>query len=227
MPSIFLRRNKKPGSDEELLARYREEGDIRILGQLYERYMQLVFGVCLKYLGEREQAKDEVMNIFEKLVTAVPQQEISNFRTWLYVVTKNHCLMLLRSRKSETAHAEAMMNDPVFFMENSSGMHPVIDDGGPDLAESRIRGFAPRESGEPDNEGSYREADMERLEECIERLKEEQRSCIRLFFYEGCSYQQISDKLGLEENKVKSYIQNGKRNLKICIEGLKFGRSEV
>lgn len=203
MPSIFIRRNKKTGSDEELLARYREEGDIRILGQLYERYMHLVFGVCLRYLEEREWAKDEVMNIFERLVTAVSQQqEIVNFRTWLYVVTKNHCLMLLRSRKIETAHAEAMINDPVFFMENSSEMHPMDN------------------SQEADSDDLNGEDGMKRLEECVERLKAEQRNCIRLFFYEGCSYRQISERLGMDENKVKSYIQNGKRNLRICIESL-------
>jgi RNA polymerase sigma-70 factor (ECF subfamily) len=144
------------------------------------------------------------MNIFEKLVTVLPQQqEISNFRIWLYVVTKNHCLMLLRSRKSEAAHAEAMMNDPLFFMENSSGMHPMGDDDG----------------GDQDDPGG--EDGIKRLEECIERLREEQRNCIRLFFYEGCSYRQISDRLGVDEMKVKSYIQNGKRNLKICMESLK------
>lgn len=205
MRPVFLKRKANTGSDEELISRYREEGDISLLGQLYERYMQLVYGVCLKYLEEREWAKDEVMNIFEKLVTAVPQQEIASFRTWLYVVTKNHCLMLLRSRKSESAHTEAMINDPVFFMENPSGVHPVINDEGTDQDDL---------SGE-DN--------MKRLEECIGRLKEEQRSCIRLFFYDGCSYRQISGRLGLDENKVKSYIQNGKRNLKICIEGYEKG----
>jgi len=204
MRPVFLRRKTETGSDEELLKRYRDEGDIRLAGQLYERYMNLVFGVCLKYLEEREWAKDEVMNIFEKLVTVLPQQqEISNFRTWLYVVTKNHCLMLLRSRKSEAAHAEAMMNDPLFFMENSSGMHPMGDDDG----------------GDQDDPGG--EDGIKRLEECIERLREEQRNCIRLFFYEGCSYRQISDRLGVDEMKVKSYIQNGKRNLKICMESLK------
>ncbi|MBK7733715.1 MAG: sigma-70 family RNA polymerase sigma factor [Bacteroidales bacterium] len=204
MRPVFLRRKTETGSDEELLKRYRDEGDIRLAGQLYERYMNLVFGVCLKYLEEREWAKDEVMNIFEKLVTVLPQQqEISNFRTWLYVVTKNHCLMLLRSRKSEAAHAEAMMNDPLFFMENTSGMHPMGDD----------------EGGETDDPGG--EDGMKRLEECIERLREEQRNCIRLFFYEGCSYRQISERLGVDEMKVKSYIQNGKRNLKICMESLK------
>ncbi|HNV67413.1 MAG TPA: sigma-70 family RNA polymerase sigma factor [Bacteroidales bacterium] len=204
MRPVFLRRKIETGSDEELLKRYRDEGDIRLAGQLYERYMNLVFGVCLKYLEEREWAKDEVMNIFEKLVTVLPQQqEISNFRIWLYVVTKNHCLMLLRSRKSEAAHAEAMMNDPLFFMENTSGMHPMGDD----------------EGGETDDPGG--EDGMKRLEECIERLREEQRNCIRLFFYEGCSYRQISERLGVDEMKVKSYIQNGKRNLKICMESLK------
>ena len=111
--------------------------------------------------------------------------------------------MVLRSRKSEAAHAEAMMNDPVFFMENSSEMHPVDD------------------SAEADTDDLHGEDGMKRLEECIERLKEEQRSCIRLFFYEGCSYRQISERLGVDEMKVKSYIQNGKRNLKICMEGLR------
>jgi len=194
MPLIFLRKKGTEESDGELLKRFREEGDVAILGLLYERYMHLVYGVCLKYLEERETAKDEVMNIFEKLVTAVPGEEILNFRTWLYVVTKNHCLMLLRSRKSESARMETMLSDPTFFMENSSEMHPMENDEG---------------------------IDMKRLEECIERLKEEQKNCIQLFYYEGCGYRQIAERLGIEENKVKSFIQNGKRNLRICMEGLK------
>lgn len=194
MPPLFIRKRSAEASDGELLRRFNEEGDIAILGQLYERYMHLVYGVCLKYLEEREAAKDEVMNLFGKLVTAVPGQEIVNFRTWLYVVTKNHCLMLLRSRKSETAHTEAMLADPTFFMENSSEMHPLEEDC---------------------------EGDTERLRECIEQLKEEQRECIRLFYYEGFGYRQIAEKLGMEEKKVKSFIQNGKRNLRICMDGLK------
>lgn len=221
MRPVFVRRKTDSGSDEELLARYREKGDIGILGQLYERYMHLVYGVCLKYLEDREWAKDEVMNIFEKLVTAVLQQEIVSFSTWLYVVTKNHCLMLLRSRKSETVHTQAMISDPVFFMENPSLVHPMGNFPEADSDTGDCEADPGKGGGVTDPDRRGREADLERLEECIERLKEEQRSCIRLFFYEGCSYRQISEKLGIEENKVKSYIQNGKRNLKICIEGFK------
>jgi RNA polymerase sigma-70 factor (ECF subfamily) len=191
MPPVFLRKKSREESDEELLRRFREDGDIGVLGQLYERYMHLVYGVCLKYLEEREQAKDEVMNIFERLVTAVPGQEILNFRTWLYVVARNHCLMLLRSRKSEAVHMEAMLSDPTFFMEKEGEMHPMENDEG---------------------------IDMKRLEECMAKLKDEQKRCIELFYYEGCGYREIAERLGIEEGKVKSYIQNGKRNLRMCME---------
>jgi len=191
MPPVFLRKKSREESDEELLRRFREGGDIGVLGQLYERYMHLVYGVCLKYLEEREQAKDEVMNIFEKMVTAVPGQEILNFKTWLYVVTKNHCLMLLRSRKSEAVHMESMLSDPTFFMEKEAVMHPIENDEG---------------------------VDMKRLEECMAKLKDEQKRCIELFYYEGCGYREIAERLGIEEGKVKSFIQNGKRNLRICLE---------
>ena len=191
---LFLKKRPTRESDEELIARFSEDGDIRSLGLLYERYMSLVYGVCLKYLDDREASKDEVMNIFEKLVTALPGQEVINFRTWLYVVTKNHCLMLLRSSRSEAAHMETMLGDPTFFMEKETRVHPVEEETAPDI---------------------------KRLEECVEKLRKEQKSCIRLFYYEGLGYRQISERLGMDEKKVKSYIQNGKRNLKICMEGRK------
>ncbi len=191
MPLIFLRKKRDEDNDEILLKRFREHGDIESLGMLYQKYMHLVYGVCLKYLDDREAAKDEVMNIFEKLVTELPDQEIASFKAWLYVVTKNHCLMLLRSRKSEAANRELMLSDPTFFMEKESVMHPMEADSEPDT---------------------------ERLRECIEKLKEEQRRCIELFYYEGYGYKQICEKLGMEEKKVKSYIQNGKRNLRKCME---------
>jgi RNA polymerase sigma-70 factor (ECF subfamily) len=99
--------------------------------------------------------------------------------------------MLLRSRKSETAHRVIMLDDPTFFMEKETAPHPLENDEG---------------------------MDMKRLEECIAKLKEEQRKCIQLFYYEGFGYREICQRLDLEESKVKSYLQNGKRNLKICMD---------
>jgi RNA polymerase sigma-70 factor, ECF subfamily len=194
MPSVFIRKRATDESDEEQLKAFGENGDIEILGRLYERYMHLVYGVCLKYLEDREAAKDEVMSIFEKLVTAAPGQEIESFKAWLYVVTKNHCLMQLRNRKREAARRELMLDDPDFFMEKETEQHPFENDEG---------------------------MDMKRLEECIGKLNDEQRKCIQLFYYEGFGYKEICGRLGLEEGKVKSYIQNGKRNLKICLEKIK------
>jgi len=177
--------------DKSLVNHYRESGDIDVLGVLYKRYMVLVYGVCLKYLKDRERAKDAVMDIFEKLTVELQVKEVDSFRPWLYVVAKNHCLMALRSMKVDTRNEEKYQNELSFFMESESFVHPVD---------------------EPD-------ADLNRaLKDCIERLKVEQKQCVELFYFENKCYKEIAGELNLEIKKVKSFIQNGKRNLKNCLE---------
>ena len=192
MPLKVFGNKSNEMTDEALLGEFRDTGNLDILGTLYSRYMHLVYGVCLKYLRDRDAARDEVINIFEKLTSGVGDREIVNFKTWLYVVTKNHCLMLLRSRKSEAERSSIMINDPLYFMENNEELHPIDKEDGVDEA---------------------------RLNDCVKRLKEEQRLCITMFYYEDKCYKEISDYLKIDEKKVKSYLQNGKRNLKICLEG--------
>ena len=85
--------------DSELLARYIETGDAVWFGELYTRYMPLVYGLCLKYLGSVEDAEDAVMQIFEELVPKLENHRIRNFRTWLWSVARNHCLQILRRDK--------------------------------------------------------------------------------------------------------------------------------
>lgn len=182
------RHSKEP--DEELLGKFIRTGDLEVLGELYSRYIHLVYGVALKYLQNREEAQDAVMHIFEKLIPEVRKHEIREFRPWLYVLAKNHCLMELRSGKTEKRRLE-MMKIEQEFMESEEEMHPI------------------------DKEDNSLEND---LAECIETLKKEQKECIRLFYYQKLSYQEIAEKLDLEEKKVKSHLQNGKRNLKICLE---------
>src|SRR5512133_1224461 len=94
-------RKKLLENDEAILEEFRSTGDLKILGDLYTPYMNLVYGVCLKYLKNREEAMDAVMQIFEKLVIEIPRHDIKNFKSWLHVLTKNFCLMQIRSEKSK------------------------------------------------------------------------------------------------------------------------------
>jgi RNA polymerase sigma-70 factor (ECF subfamily) len=181
-------RNK---TDEELLLEYRSGRDLEVLGELYSRYIHLVYGVCLKYLREREESKDAVMQIFEKLISDIPVHDISNFRSWLYVVTKNFCLMQIRSQKSRFEKHLEWEKEEYLIMENDYILHP-IDDGEKDM-------------------------DIE-LEDCIGRLKDEQRECIRQFYFDNRCYNDIASNMNIDEKKVKSHLQNAKRNIKICLE---------
>ena len=177
-------------SDEELLRRFQNSGQLDPLGELYSRYMHLVYGVALKYLNNREEAQDAVMQIFEKLISDLPGQEVRTFKSWLYVISKNYCLMQIRSRKSADGRLEGYKIEQE-FMESEQALHPIDKE-----------------------EHSLEEA----LKECIEQLKAEQKQCIELFYYQKQCYQEIAEELEMNEKKVKSYLQNGKRNLKICLD---------
>ncbi len=177
-------------SESELIRKYKETNNIDFLGKLYQPYMPLVYGVCLKYLKNRDMAQDAVMDIFEKLTVELRTHAApNNFKTWLYVVTKNFCLMKLRHDGSENL---AFKNMSVEFMDNGFLPHPLDDDEEVDL--------------------------LPVLKKCMEKLKEMQRKSIELFYYKKLCYKEIAENLNIAENKVKSDIQNGKRNLKICIE---------
>lgn len=182
---------KQVASDQELLGEYKQSKDMKVLGRLYEQYIDLVYGVALKYLKDREGAQDATMQIFEQLIDKVIKHDIENFKSWLHVLTRNHCLMYLRSRKNKN-FAYSVDIDTV-NMENEQLMHHHDD--------------------EPALEGQ-----ITKLEHCIEQLKEEQKQCVELFYLQQKSYKEIEDRTQLSLKKVKSHIQNGKRNLKICIE---------
>jgi RNA polymerase sigma-70 factor (ECF subfamily) len=177
-------------SDEELVNQYRQKPDMEVLGVLYKRYMYLVYGVCMKYLKNRDDSQDAVMQLFETLVNEIPRFEIRNFKGWLYGVSRNHCLMKLRKDNMERNRHDKISTE--LFMESTTILHPIEETSGEDI--------------------------QERLKICMEQLKEEQRRCVELFYYHQHCYKEIATELALEENSVKSFIQNGKRNLKICIE---------
>ncbi|MES3016893.1 MAG: sigma-70 family RNA polymerase sigma factor [Bacteroidota bacterium] len=173
--------------EQAMLLEYRTSGNLEILGKLYEKYMPLVFGLCLKYFKDEERSKDAVMQIFEELVKKLKIHEVTNFKSWLYTLSRNHCLMSIRS---SSKHEFVPIEENI--MENEAFVHLDIDE--------------------------TRESKLHVMEKCIEKLPSEQKDTISLFYLDQKCYKEVSDITGYDLNKVKSYIQNGKRNLKICIE---------
>ena len=159
-----------------LLDNYRSTGDLEILGELYKRYMHLVFGLSLKYLQNREDASDAVMQVFEKLIIEVPKHDIQNFKSWLYVLVKNYSLMQIRSNKSRDKKMDRWIKDQGDYMEFYPDLHP-IDEAGKDGYHG--------------------------LKECIEKLKQEQKTCVELFYYQNKSYREISQIFEMEEKNVR------------------------
>jgi len=185
---LFFRRNISKLTDEELLKEYKKSGNSEYFGILYDRYLPLLYGVCLKYLNDTDKAQDAVMQLFEQLTLKIANYEISVFRTWIHSVVKNHCLQILRKESREIK-----VDFSVDLMESDEVLHLLNEE-------------------EADSE------QMDALKRCMEKLPEEQRISITNFFMEDMSYADIVETTGYSLSRVKSYIQNGKRNLKLCIE---------
>lgn len=173
-------------TDAELLEYYYADKNQEWIGILLERYTLLLLGVCMKYLKDETEAKDCVQQIFLKVLTEAGKYRIEYFKSWLYMVAKNHCLMQLRDKGAKTVK---------------------------ELNDQHLAQAEPSKNELVENEQAY-----DLLEEAIQELNEEQRQCVILFYLKKNSYQQIAEKTGYSLLQVKSYIQNGKRNLKIILE---------
>jgi RNA polymerase sigma-70 factor (ECF subfamily) len=194
--NIFASKPKE-FTDTELLQRYRQSGDLADLGILYDRHIHKVYGTSLKYLKDEDNSKDIVMLVFEKLTQKLRTTEVNHFESWLYMVTKNECLMWLRKQKGQKEVSFENFgfktgNSEEDDMESDSFLHHITED------------FA----------GDDLEKDLVAMEKAILLLPNEQKQCIELFYLQGKCYKEIAEITGFDLSKVKSYIQNGKRNLK-------------
>jgi len=179
--------SNQSATDLELVALYKKSSDLSVLGVLYERYMDLVYGVCLKYLKEGEAAKDATMQVFEELVSKLHKYEVENFKSWLHTLAKNHCLMQLRTPKNlKTVEFNTEL------MQTGEEVH--------------LNGIFQKEE------------QLQQLEQCLNSLSAEQKQSVELFYIQNKSYKEISDITGIDWNQVRSLIQNGRRNLKICMD---------
>ena len=162
----------------------------------------------MKYLKDEDEAKDGVMQIFEKLLTDLHRHNIDNFKGWLYMVAKNHCFMYFRSKKIHVELPRDLSNDND---SNSEDAVPLS------LGEGSGVGSSVELASDLHPNGEDKEKQLTLMESAIKELKEEQRICIELFYLQEKSYEEVAKATGYSMKEVKSYIQNGKRNLKILM----------
>ena len=182
-----LRNISSETDDDSLISRYKKSGDLEVLATLYQRYMELAYAVSLKYLKDSEASKDAVMEVFEELIEKLKKHEVANFRSWLYTVVKNHCLMKLRA--------------------SSRNKSVILDENGMQFREELHQ--------EDINEKEWQ---LQQMSDCIGKLADEQKKMIELFYLHQKCYKEITEITGLDWNRVRSLIQNGRRNLKICMD---------
>jgi RNA polymerase sigma-70 factor (ECF subfamily) len=179
-------------NDEQLVQRYHKTGDAYYASLLFERYNELTVSMSLSYLKNRMDAEDATMECFEVLVKDLKKAEVKNFGGWYYSVVRNLLLKYKRKNKKEQTTA---FEDTYFSSELESEMD--------------FNDFL-KESEKPDLEAV--------LNEVFDELKVEQAQALKLFFLKGKSYDDVAEEMDIEIKKVKSYIQNGKRKMKILLE---------
>ena len=96
-------------SDTELLSQFYADHNNEWLGILLERYTMLLLGVSMKYLKNEEEAKDAVQQVFLKAINELHKYKVEYFKSWIYMIAKNHCLMKLRDK----GRFSAEINDQV------------------------------------------------------------------------------------------------------------------
>jgi RNA polymerase sigma factor (sigma-70 family) len=179
-------------SDNALVQQYKVCADKQLIGELYKRYAHLVLGMCIHYFKDKDVAKDTVIQIFEKLFIELKKREVENFKGWLTFVVRNHCISELRKIQTQ------LNRDQEYHYEVK--LQSVETDK--DLVEAEAQ-------------------KIEKLEKALETLNPFQKKCIEMFYLKNMSYIQIVEMTGYSVNEVKSYIQNGKRNLKMILTELR------
>ena len=192
MLSIFPKKKRphKVFSDAELIARYQNSRDDAYFEELFTRYQDKVLPICFKLLRNKEECQDACMEIFEKARKGFRKENVDKFNSWLFILIKNHCYDVLRKRKRRLTTSS-------YAEEELEG---ILWKNGPD---GRL------------NDGSDSQEKIRDVEAALSRLDEAQRVCVDGFYCQGKSYKEIAEETGYTSNQVKSYLQNGIRNLRI------------
>jgi RNA polymerase sigma-70 factor (ECF subfamily) len=176
-------------SDTALLDLYKKSRDNKWLGFLFERYSMLVFGVCMKYLKNVTDAQDATQQVFEKVILEISKYEVPFFKSWIYSIAKNHCLMQIRNK----SHKPVLLDEFPEAIDSEANENSLLKE-------------------------QLQQDQTEALLKAIDALGPEQKNCITLFYLKKQSYKEIEKTTGYTFQQVKSHIQNGKRNLRLILE---------
>lgn len=184
----IFRNNISKYSDDDLIKKYKKTSDKNYVGELYKRHTGFVFAICLKYIKDKEKTEEITLEIFESLFNKLLEHEITNFKPWLHTLSRNHCLLYFRNLNYEKKKLGIIKENSEKNMDFDPFVHPDYE---------------------------IKEEQLFLLQKFIDKLKDEQKICVELFYLEEKSYTEISEKTGFSFKEVKSYLQNGKRNLKL------------
>jgi RNA polymerase sigma-70 factor (ECF subfamily) len=176
-------------SDTSLLDLYKKSRENKWLGFLFERYSMLVFGVCMKYLKNVTDAQDATQQVFEKVILEISKYEVPFFKSWIYSIAKNHCLMQIRNK----SHKPVLLDEFPEAIDSEANENSLLKE-------------------------QLQQDQTEALLKAIDALGPEQKNCITLFYLKKQSYKEIEKTTGYTFQQVKSHIQNGKRNLRLILE---------
>lgn len=187
---LIRSKDKSALTDAALIELYRSKNDTNAIGILFNRYSHLVYGVCMKYLKDDDDCKDATLQIFEKLYDDLKKYSVDKFSFWLHSVARNYCLMQLRNKQAALRKEEDFKYHTEQDAQETEPQLSIINNA--DISS--------------------------KLNDALAALNTEQRICVELFYLKKKCYQEIAELTNFDMKQVKSYIQNGKRNLKIYLE---------
>ena len=180
-------------SDAELITEYKKTSDKLFVGELYKRYSHLVLGMCINYFRDKHEANDAVLSIFEKLFVDLKKHEVNCFKAWLILIVKNYCMNVINI-KNRQINRQIEYHYEVNLSSEQSEKEELEEE----------------------------DKQLKKLEKALHELNDFQKKCIEMHYYNKMSYKQIVATTGYSMKAVKSYLQNGKRKLKLLLLNSKF-----
>ena len=162
---MWLFKKKEYTSDEDILKHYKQTGDKEIFADLFKKHVTVVYGTCLFYLQDKDEARDATMQLFEKLLLDINNREIDYFKGWLSFVVRNHCLSLIRKQKSQSK------NIKMYYEFEYQDVNLETEESIGRVGDEQM---------------------LEQMKQSLPKLKEGQRVCVELFYLKDKSYQEIA-----------------------------------